>query len=79
MSDEETTISNADLGMHYGDLPFENGQYEKFDDMMQRFARTFGCAETDDNGYVTYDVWREFCDEDRNANLTQHGEYNEQR
>ena len=67
MSGNETLMSHADLGMHYNDLPFKADGYKEFDDMMQRFARTFGCAEQDENGeYFT--VWSEFLEEDRNAN-----------
>ncbi len=70
----EKILSCADLGMHYGDLPFEQGGYEAFDDMMQRFQRTFAETTTNSEGTEVFLVRHEFDDKDRNAHPAQHGE-----
>lgn len=60
--------------MHYGDLPFEQGGYEVFDAMMQRFHRTFAKTITDSDGSEIFFVEHEFDDKDRNVQPTQQGE-----
>ncbi|KKK63087.1 hypothetical protein LCGC14_2997860, partial [marine sediment metagenome] len=63
-------LSDTDIGMCYKDLPFEKQKEDEFDEMMQRFVRTFGESEVQEDGSFCFYSWRGFAEKDRNAVMT---------